>query len=307
MKKRLRHYLQLTKPGIVRGNLIAAAAGFFLASQGQIDWLLLLAVCVGTVFIVASGCVFNNFIDKDIDALMQRTRQRELVRKIIPESHALILALVLGVVGFFVLYQWTTLYAFAFGVLGYVVYLVFYSLHYKRKSVYGTLIGSLSGACPPVIGYYAVTNSLDAGGAVLFLTFCIWQIPHSYAIAIYRFNDYKAASIPVLPVRSGITRTRYHMMGYIAAFGIAALTLNYLGYVGGWYALGMGLVSLYWLYITKVGYQKMPLKQWGRRLTGYSIVSIMAFCLLISIDFVAPQTSQSHLALIDSFVVHGER
>ncbi len=280
-----RPYLKITKPGIIGGNLVAAIGGVLLASQGNIDWLLLLAVCMGTSLIVASGCVFNNVIDKDIDCLMKRTCERELVKNVIPVSHALIWATVLGLSGFYMLSQFTTTVALQFGVLGFVVYVGLYSLYYKRKSVYGTLIGGLSGACPPVIGYCAVTGHFDVGAAILFITFCIWQLPHSYAIAIYRFDDYKAASIPVLPVEVGIARARLHIIAYIIAFAVAALALNYLGYAGSWYALGVGLVSLHWLYIAKVGYQKVPDAQWGKQMLLCSIANIMVFCLLISLDF----------------------
>ncbi len=280
-----RPYLKITKPGIIGGNLVAAIGGVLLASQGNIDWLLLLAVCMGTSLIVASGCVFNNVIDKDIDRLMKRTCERELVKNVIPVSHALIWATVLGLSGFYMLSQFTTTVALQFGVLGFVVYVGLYSLYYKRKSVYGTLIGGLSGACPPVIGYCAVTGHFDVGAAILFITFCIWQLPHSYAIAIYRFDDYKAASIPVLPVEVGIARARLHIIAYIIAFAVAALALNYLGYAGSWYALGVGLVSLHWLYIAKVGYQKVPDAQWGKQMLLCSIANIMVFCLLISLDF----------------------
>lgn len=292
-----KHYLQLTKPGIIRGNLIAAAAGFFLASQGQIDWQTFMAVCVGTTLIVASGCVFNNYVDRDIDAMMKRTCQRELVQKLVPVSHAITLGFASGIIGFATLYFYTSFLAFAFGLLGFIVYVGFYTLYYKRQSVHGTLIGGLSGACPPVIGYCAVTNQFDAGAVILFITFCIWQIPHSYAIAIYRFNDYKAASIPVLPIKEGVDKARTHIMAYIIAFAIAALALSYLGYAGSWYALGVGLVSMYWLYLAKVSFQKMPTEQWGKQLTVFSIVCIMVFCLLISVDFAVPEIDAEQLAL----------
>ena len=299
-----KHYLRLTKPGIIRGNLVAAAGGFFLASQGQIDWLLFLAVCAGTSLIVASGCVFNNFIDKDIDAVMQRTCNRELVQKLVPVSHALLFAFALGVAGFATLYLFTSQVAFAFGVLGFVVYVGFYSLYYKRQSVHGTLIGGLSGACPPVIGYFAVTHQLDIGGAILFVTFCIWQIPHSYAIAIYRFEDYKAANIPVLPIQEGIAKARSHIIGYIVAFAVACWALSYHGYAGSWFALGMGLVSLYWLYIAKVGFEKMPTEQWGKQLMLFSIVCIMLFCVLISVDFthMPMTTTEQASTLVQSLI-----
>lgn len=290
----IKPYLKLTKPGIIGGNLVAAVGGVLLASQGNINWLLLLAVCVGTTLIVASGCVFNNVIDIDIDKLMKRTCERELVKKVVPVSHALMWASILCLAGFFTLYQYTSLVAFQFGVLGFVVYVGFYSLYFKRKSVHGTLIGGLSGACPPVIGYCAVTGQFDTGAAILFITFCLWQIPHSYAIAIYRFEDYKSASIPVLPVEIGIARARYHIIGYIIAFAMAALTLTYLGYAGSWYALGMGLVSLHWLYIAKVGYQKVPDAQWGKKMLLSSIFNIMVFCTLISLDFSSESLDENY-------------
>jgi len=285
-KLMLNHYIHLCKPGIIRGNIIAAAGGFFLASQGDIDWLQFIAMCIGTTCVVASGCVFNNFIDRDIDRIMKRTCQRELALKIIPISNALIWATTLGLIGFSTLFFTTSLLAFIFALLGFIIYVGAYSLYYKRHSVHGTLIGSLSGACPPVIGYCTVSQQFDVGALILFITFCIWQIPHSYAIAIYRFDDYKSANIPVLPIQAGMQRTQYHMIAYIIAFGIACLALTYSGYTGVWYALGMGLISLYWLYIAKVGYQKMPVEQWGKQLMLFSIISIMAFCLLISVDFV---------------------
>ncbi|WP_254618793.1 heme o synthase [Vibrio metschnikovii] len=300
-----KHYLQLTKPGIIRGNLVAAAGGFFLASQGQIDWQLFIAVCLGTSLVVASGCVFNNYIDIDIDAKMQRTRNRELVQKIVPVSHALMQACLLGLAGFAILFFFTSKLAFGFGVLGFVVYVGFYSLYYKRHSVHGTLIGGLSGACPPVIGYFAVTHQLDIGGAILFLTFCIWQIPHSYAIAIYRFNDYKAANIPVLPIQEGIAKARYHIIGYIIAFAVACWALTYHGYAGSWFALGMGLISLYWLYIAKVGFQKMPTEQWGKQLMLLSIACIMLFCLLISVDFAHVAVHNDIQAALPTFSLEG--
>ena len=292
----IKPYLRLTKPGIIKGNLVAAVGGFFLASQGQIDWFLCLVVCVGTTCVVASGCVFNNYIDRDIDGIMKRTCERELVKKTVPVINALIWATVLGLIGFSTLFFFTSDIAFLFAVIGFVIYVGLYSLHYKRKSVHGTLIGGLSGACPPVIGYCAVTEQFDLAAATLFLTFCIWQIPHSYAIAIYRFDDYKSAVIPVLPIKVGIARARYHIMGYIVAFAIASLTLSYLGYAGSWYALGMGLLSLYWLYVAKVGFQKMSTAQWGKQVMLLSIICIMAFCLLISIDFSHPDLALNTLA-----------
>lgn len=116
--------------------------------------------------------------------------------------------------------------------MGFVVYVGVYSLYMKRHSVYGTLIGSLSGAAPPVIGYCAVTGDFDSGAAILLAIFSLWQMPHSYAIAIFRFKDYQAANIPVLPVVKGISVAKNHITLYIIAFAVATLMLTLGGYAG---------------------------------------------------------------------------
>ncbi|WP_028358042.1 heme o synthase [Brackiella oedipodis] len=285
-----RDSLTLMKPGIIMGNLIAAIAGYLLAAKGHIHHDLL-AVVLGSTAVVASGCLFNNYIDRDIDQKMRRTRHRiDAITHVGPQN-VNIIGFLMGVLGFSVLAVYTNWYAVAFAALGFVVYVFLYSLKFKRHSTYGTLIGSLSGACPPIIGYTAVTNSFDMGALILLLTFCFWQIPHSYAIAIYRFDDYKAANIPVLPIEEGVSKARKHMIWYIVAFALASLMLSLFGYVGSIYTLTMGLVSIYWLYLAKVSYSPDSQVQWARRVFVFSIVAIMAFSALISIDFVASPAS----------------
>lgn len=282
------------------GNLIAAASGFFLASRGDINLDLLTFVLLGTSLVVASGCVLNNAIDRDIDCKMNRTKHRALASGRLRVSSALVYGFLLGILGFTILVFQTNWVAVFFAGLGFVVYVGLYSLRYKRSSIYGTLIGSLSGACPPVIGYVAVTNQFDIGGAILLLTFCLWQIPHSYAIAIYRFEDYRAAKIPVLPIEQGIQAARRHMIAYIIGFAVAALMLTYHGYVGNLYALIMGGCSLYWLYLAKIGYQPENERLWARKLFVFSIVIIATFSILISIDFNSAETTQTLTDVIAS-------
>lgn len=279
------------------GNLIAASSGFFLASKGNIDGWLLFAVILGTTFIIASGCVFNNYIDRDIDKKMQRTCHRALASGRVSVQSALILGATLGILGLYTLIAQTNWYAVFFGVLGFAVYVGLYSMRYKRSTVHGTLIGSLSGACPPVIGYVSVSHQFDMGAAIILLTFCLWQIPHSYAIAIYRFDDYKMANIPVLPIKQGIEAARRHMIAYIVGFMVAAMMLSYYGYVGNIYALVMGGCSLYWLYLAKIGYNPTQEKIWARKLFIFSIVIIVAFSVLISVDFIGTGHQSNALVL----------
>ena len=158
MKNIIKDYVSLTKPGIIFGNLIAAASGFFLAAKGNIDWFVFFIVILGTALIVASGCVVNNYVDRDIDLKMNRTKNRALAQGRINTLPALLFALLLGALGFALLHLYTTFYAVLFGAIGILVYVGLYTLKFKRNSVYGTLVGSLSGACPPVMGYVATVS-----------------------------------------------------------------------------------------------------------------------------------------------------
>lgn len=283
----IKQYLQVTKPGIIFGNLISVVGGFLLASKGSIDYPLFLATLVGVSLVVASGCVFNNYIDRDIDKKMERTKNRVLVKGLIAPSVTLVYATVLGIVGFALLYIAANPLAMWLAVMGFVVYVGVYSLYMKRHSVYGTLIGSLSGAAPPVIGYCAVTNEFDAGALILLAIFSLWQMPHSYAIAIFRFKDYQAANIPVLPVVKGISVAKNHITVYILAFMIATLMLTLVGYAGYKYLIVAAAVSVWWLGMALRGCKTENDSVWARKLFVFSIVAITSLSVMMSIDFSA--------------------
>jgi protoheme IX farnesyltransferase len=274
----IKQYLQVTKPGIIFGNLISVVGGFLLASKGSIDYPLFLATLVGVSLVVASGCVFNNYIDRDIDKKMERTKNRVLVKGLIAPSVTLVYATALGIVGFALLYIAANPLAMWLAVMGFVVYVGVYSLYMKRHSVYGTLIGSLSGAAPPVIGYCAVTNEFDAGALILLAIFSLWQMPHSYAIAIFRFKDYQAANIPVLPVVKGISVAKNHITVYILAFMIATLMLTLVGYAGYKYLI---------VAAARRGKKPEHDSVWARKLFVFSIVAITSLSVMMSIDFSA--------------------
>ncbi|HGM5336962.1 TPA: heme o synthase [Serratia marcescens] len=283
----IKQYLQVTKPGIIFGNLISVVGGFLLASKGSINYPLFLATLVGVSLVVASGCVFNNYIDRDIDKKMERTKNRVLVKGLIAPSVTLVYATVLGIAGFALLYIAANPLAMWLAVMGFVVYVGVYSLYMKRHSVYGTLIGSLSGAAPPVIGYCAVTNEFDAGALILLAIFSLWQMPHSYAIAIFRFKDYQAANIPVLPVVKGISVAKNHITVYILAFMIATLMLTLVGYAGYKYLIVAAAVSVWWLGMALRGYKTENDSVWARKLFVFSIVAITSLSVMMSIDFSA--------------------
>ncbi|MFP1945572.1 heme o synthase [Lonsdalea quercina] len=285
----IKQYLQVTKPGIIFGNLISVIGGFLLAANGSIDYPLFIATLFGVSLVVASGCVFNNVIDRDIDKKMERTKNRVLVKGLISLKVTLAYAALLGIAGFALLYVAANPLAMLLAVIGFVVYVGVYSLYMKRHSVYGTLIGSLSGAAPPVIGYCAVSNQFDAGALILLLIFSLWQMPHSYAIAIFRFKDYQAANIPVLPVVKGISVAKHHITLYILAFMIATLMLSLGGYAGYKYLVVAAAVSLWWLGMALSGYKNLnDDRLWAKKLFVFSIVAITSLSVMMSIDSITP-------------------
>ncbi|GHB09177.1 heme o synthase [Salinicola rhizosphaerae] len=286
----LKPYLLLAKPGIIFGNLITVIGGYFLAAGGHFDLILFLAAVLGTSLVVASGCVFNNVIDRDIDSHMARTQSRAMVTGQISIPVALLQATLLGAAGFSLLAWQTTALATAFAAFGFAIYVGAYSLYLKRNSVYSTLIGSLSGASPPVIGYCAVTGTFDLGALLLLVIFSMWQMPHSYAIAIFRFNDYASASIPVLPVKRGVDVAKRHIVYYTVLFVIASVMLTLAGYTGWIYAIVAIGVGLYWLAIALRGYRAGDDAAWARKVFGISIMVVTALSVMMSIDSRLPMT-----------------
>lgn len=284
--------VQVIKPGIVFGNAITVLGGYFLAAKGNPDWLVLLQVLIGTLTVIASGCVINNIIDRDIDSKMQRTCDRVLVTGELSIAHAILYAIVLLGIGVLCLAATTPLALYS-ALFGYVVYVGFYSLYFKRQSVWGTLIGSFSGAIPPVIGYAALAPSIDGVYWVLFAMFAIWQMPHAYAIAVFRKKDYSAANIPVLPVKHSFRTTQWHIAITIALFLIVGSLLTALNATGYWYLGVHLLLSGYWLFIAmkpiKVDSEQDQVQQqikWAYKIFGLSIIIMMALCLMMAIDYV---------------------
>ncbi len=279
------NYYLLTKPGILLGNLVTVAAGFLLASKGAIDLWLFFQTLIGLAFIMASACVFNNFIDRQIDQKMKRTKNRALVKGLISGRNAIFFAICLGVLGNLILFLYTNLLTVLVAGTGFFVYVVLYSF-WKGRTIYGTAIGSIAGAVPPVVGYCAVSNHFDAGALILFMMLILWQMPHFFAIAMSNFDDYVAAEIPVLPVIKGALRTKIHMVLYILAFMLAAIMLTFFNYTGYLYLLVALTGGGMWLLLCLKGFNSRDDQLWGRRMFQLSLVLITAICFVIPFDVI---------------------
>jgi protoheme IX farnesyltransferase len=216
---------------------------------------------------------------------MARTKNRGLVTGEVSSNSAIIFGIALGLFGSWVLYSYTNLLTLWIALAGFCIYVFPYSLG-KYRTSYGTLIGSIAGAAPPLVGYCAVTNHLDLGALLLFLIVVLWQMPHFYAIAIYRFNDYSRAGIPVLPVKKGMRVTKIHMVLYTIAFIIAALSLTMMGFTGYVYFATAALLGLIWLWQCLKGFKCKNDAVWARKVFIFSLVVITGICVTMAIDVV---------------------
>jgi protoheme IX farnesyltransferase len=283
VKEKVKQFYYLAKPGIIYGNLLAAAAGFLFASAGLINGWRFLALLVGMSGVIGAACVLNNIIDRGIDEKMSRTRKRAMVTGSISIPGAVIYACVLGIVGFVLLAMYTNWLTVGLGAIALFFYVVVYGIA-KRKTVYGTLIGTIPGAIPPMAGYMAASNQLDGAAWLLFFAMVAWQMPHFYAIAMFRRDEYKAAGIPVWPLVKGEESTKRQMFLFILLFIIITLSMTVLGYTGVGFAVVMIFLSFLWLWKMRRGIRAKNNDKWARSLFGFSLQVLVVFCFLLAVD-----------------------
>jgi protoheme IX farnesyltransferase len=278
----IKTYYLLTKPGIIMGNLITTTAGFLLASKGHFDLWLFLGAAIGLGAVIASACICNNYIDRESDRKMERTKQRALATGAISHKRALFLAACLGIVGGIILGLYTNLLSLLLASIGFFVYVGCYSL-WKHHSSSATLVGSIAGAIPPVVGYTAVSGRFDIGAALFFLILVLWQMPHFFAIALYRQSDYESASIPTMPSERGVAATKRAMLAYIIAFLGAMALLLVFGYTGMSYLVVMSILGLTWLGLGVRGFRREDHAAWARSMFRFSLVVILGLSAMISL------------------------
>ena len=283
----IKAYYLLTKPGIIYGNALTAAGGFFLASRGYIDLRLFVAMLFGLAFVIGSSCIFNNLLDRNIDAKMERTKKRALVTKIIPVPHALIYGIVLGLLGSFILYSSTNILTLLTALFGMFFYVIVYGIA-KRNTVHGTLIGCISGAIPPVVGYVSVTNHLDIVALFLFLILVFWQMPHFYAIALFRLEEYSKAKMPVWPLIKGKQSAKEQIILYVTGF-LLMISLPTIFHITGYvYLIGMLLIGGLWLVKGIQGLRVQKDFRWARSMFGFSLIVLLVFSVMISVGPLLP-------------------
>lgn len=224
------------KIGIIVSNLITAFAGAWLAlyftdQSVTANLLQLILVLAGTALVIGGGCALNNYIDRDIDPIMERTHERPSATGKLTGKTVLAIGFTLAAVGLVLLFAATSSAAI-FGLVGLFVYVLIYTMWLKRAHTINTIVGSIAGAVPPLIGWAAIDPSLNSPIPwILFLILFLWQPPHFLALAIKRVEEYRRAGIPMLPVVAGFAITKRQMIIYVAVLLPVSLLLYSLGIV----------------------------------------------------------------------------
>lgn len=244
-----RDYLELCKPRVVLLMLLTVVVGMYLAAPGWIDLPLVAVTLMGVGLCASSAAAINHLVDRRIDAIMARTKKRPVARGRVSVPQALIFAASIGCIGLLLLFVCVNPLTAILTFITLIGYAGIYTGYLKRATSQNIVIGGLAGAAPPLLGWTAVTNQLDPQALLLVLIIFTWTPPHFWALAIYRFEEYKNAQIPMLPVTHGIGYTKLSIYLYtilLLAVSTLPFIINMSGvvYLGG--ALILGARFLFW-------------------------------------------------------------
>jgi protoheme IX farnesyltransferase len=283
LRLRLREYYELCKPRVVMLITFTAIVGMFLATPGMVPPDVLLLGSAGITLMAASAAAVNQLLDRHVDARMARTCGRPLVTGTLTVAESLAFAAALGAIGFAVLALRVNLLTAWLTLATLVGYAGVYTLYLKRATPQNIVIGGAAGAAPPVLGWAAVTGTVDPHALLLSLIIFVWTPPHFWALAIERHKEYAAAGIPMLPVTHGLEFTRLQVLLYtllLVAVSLLPFVFGMSGYLYLAGALGLGGVFLYYAIRLKFA----PVPGLPMRTFGYSIVYLMGVFSLLLVD-----------------------
>ncbi|MBP1970661.1 protoheme IX farnesyltransferase [Virgibacillus natechei] len=274
----------ILKLKVLIANILPVFTAFWLAiyitgSSFTEHLGLFLLTMIGSTLIVAGALLFNNWYEVDLDKEMLRTKSRPTVTGNFSLQAVFRTAVALTVLGL-ILMLFTTIEAAVYAFLGWFVYVVLYTVWSKRRYTLNTVIGSLSGAFTPLIGWAAIEPAFHIVPIVLFMMLFIWQIPHTFAIAIKRHDEYKAAGVPMLPVVHGIAFTKRQILVYIACLFPLPFFLSMFGSI---FIVIATLLNVGFLYLAIRGFYTNNELKWAQQIFIYSLVYLIAFFLVMII------------------------
>ena len=280
-------YLTLCKPKVVSLIVFTAVVGMFLATPNMVPWDVLIYGTIGIGLAASSAATINHVIDYRIDSIMARTMRRPLPEGRISVVNAIIFAWFLGTISMGILAFLVNTLTAGLTALSLIGYGFIYSMFLKRATPQNIVIGGAAGAAPPVLGWTAVTGTLDPNSLLLFLIIFVWTPPHFWALAIYRRDDYAAADIPMLPVTHGVEFTRLQILLYTILLFVVTLLPYLVGMSGFFYLVGavlLGAGFLYYAILMRFNHDD----RLAMRTFSYSIIYLMLLFAFLLIDHYIP-------------------
>jgi protoheme IX farnesyltransferase len=283
LRLRLREYYELCKPRVVMLITFTAIVGMFLATPGMVPPTVLLLGSAGITLMAASAAAINQLLDRHVDARMARTCGRPLVTGTLTVAESLTFAAGLGAAGFAVLALWVNTLTAWLTLATLIGYAGVYTLYLKRATPQNIVIGGAAGAAPPVLGWAAVTGTVDPHALLLFLIIFVWTPPHFWALAIERQKEYALVDIPMLPVTHGVEFTRTQVLLYTLLLVAVSLLPFAVGMSGLLYlAAALALGGVFLGYAARMKFAPAP--GLSMRTFGYSIVYLMALFSALLLD-----------------------
>ncbi len=286
----LRGYVALTKPRIIELLLVTTIPTMVVAANGIPSLWLVLATLVGGTLAAGGANAFNMVIDRDIDAVMERTKSRPLVTGVMTPRAAALFATGLEVLAFVTLAVWVNALSAWLALAAAAFYVVVYTIILKRRSKQNIVIGGAAGAVPVLIGWAAVTNSLGWTPFLLFLVIFIWTPPHFWALAVRYRDDYEAAHVPMMPVVASLRRTTLEILVYSVLMWALTMLIGPSAHLGWVYAVSAtvlgGLFTFYAFRLYSHARNDRADVAEAMRLFHYSITYLSALFILMAVDVI---------------------
>ena len=276
-------YIALTKPRIIELLLITTVPTMVLAEKGWPSWGLVIVTLIGGTLAAGGANAINMVVDRDIDRLMERTKNRPLVTGLVQPRGALIFALSLEVAAFAVLWAGANLLSAVLALSATLFYVFVYTLWLKRTSRQNIVIGGAAGAVPVLVGWAAVQNSLAWEPFLLFIAIFLWTPPHFWALAIRHADDYRAAQVPMLPSVTTMEETVRHMVAYTVVLAAATIALGPLADLGVLYLVASVVLNLAFIGGT-IGLGRQPTPARSMRLFAFSISYVTLLFVAMAVD-----------------------
>jgi protoheme IX farnesyltransferase len=284
----IKGYVALTKPRIIELLLVTTIPTMVVAANGIPGLWLVVATLIGGTFAAGGANAFNMVIDRDIDAVMQRTKRRPLVTGVMTPRAATVFAAALEIVAFLVLALWVNMLSAGLALGATAFYVFVYTIWLKRRSRQNIVIGGAAGAVPVLIGWAAVTNSLSWTPVLLFLVIFIWTPPHFWALAVRYRDDYQAANVPMMPVVASLRRTTLEILIYSVVMWAVTVVLGPVAHLGWIYALSaMVLGALFTFYAFRLYRHALNDRAdvaEAMKLFHFSITYLTALFILMAVD-----------------------